>query len=161
MFLVMRCSKTCYIRKHADIPPSENVSFFTLCRHSGDSAAFPDGLIEQSNQIILSECHQHNNLVGQSKLFDIIVRHCFEINEDDVMTTHPTILLLMNNDLERRILHVPNATRTIHNEKANLIIYCLNCIRCMQNSTYKTDITLSNADSDFFNAAEGNKRQSQ
>ena len=37
-------------------------------------------------------------------------------------------------------LHVPNAIQTIHNEKAYLIIYCLNSIRCMQNSTFETGL---------------------
>ena len=39
---------------------------------------------------------------------------------------------------KRRILHAPNAIQTMHNEEAYLIIYCLNCIRCMQNSTFET-----------------------
>ena len=44
---------------------------------------------------------------------------------------------------KRRILHAPNAIQTMHNEEAYLIIYCLNCIRCMQNSTFETGLTLS------------------
>ena len=43
---------------------------------------------------------------------------------------------------KRRILHVPNAIQTIHNEKAYLIIYCLNCIRCMENSTFEMGLIL-------------------
>ena len=42
---------------------------------------------------------------------------------------------------KRRILHAPNAIQTMHNEEAYLIIYCLNCIRCMQNSTFETGLT--------------------
>ena len=41
---------------------------------------------------------------------------------------------------KRRILHAPNAIQTMHNEEAYLIIYCLNCIRCMQNSTFETGL---------------------
>ena len=41
---------------------------------------------------------------------------------------------------KRRILHAPNAIQTMHNEEAYLIIYCLNCIRCMQNSTFGTGL---------------------
>ena len=44
---------------------------------------------------------------------------------------------------KRRILHAPNAIQTMHNEEAYLIIYCLNCIRCMQNSTFETGLILS------------------
>ena len=44
---------------------------------------------------------------------------------------------------KRRILHAPNAIQTMHNEEAYLIIYCLNCIRCMQNSTFETGLTLT------------------
>ena len=43
---------------------------------------------------------------------------------------------------KRRILHTPNAIQTMHNEEAYLIIYCLNCIRCMQNSTFETGLIL-------------------
>ena len=43
---------------------------------------------------------------------------------------------------KRRILHAPNAIQTMHNEEAYLIIYCLNCIRCMQNSTFETGLRL-------------------
>ena len=43
---------------------------------------------------------------------------------------------------KRRILHAPNAIQTMHNEEAYLIIYCLNCIRCMQNSTFETGLSL-------------------
>ena len=42
---------------------------------------------------------------------------------------------------KRRILHVPNAIQTIHNEIAYLIIYCLDCIRCMKNSTFETGLS--------------------
>ena len=42
---------------------------------------------------------------------------------------------------KRRILHAPNAIQTMYNEEAYLIIYCLNCIRCMQNSTFETGLT--------------------
>ena len=42
---------------------------------------------------------------------------------------------------KRRILHAPNAIQTMHNEEAYLIIYCLNCIRCMQNSTFETGLS--------------------
>ena len=28
----------------------------------------------------------------------------------------------------------------MHNEEAYLIIYCLNCMRCMQNSTFETGL---------------------
>ena len=42
---------------------------------------------------------------------------------------------------KRRILHAPNAIQTMHNEEAYLIIYCLNCIWCMQNSTFETGLT--------------------
>ena len=45
---------------------------------------------------------------------------------------------------KRRILHAPNAIQTMHNEEAYLIIYCLNCIRCMQNSTFETGLRASN-----------------
>ena len=41
---------------------------------------------------------------------------------------------------KHRILHAPNAIQTMHNEEAYLIIYCLNCIRCMQNSTFETGL---------------------
>ena len=41
---------------------------------------------------------------------------------------------------KRKILHAPNAIQTMHNEEAYLIIYCLNCIRCMQNSTFETGL---------------------
>ena len=41
---------------------------------------------------------------------------------------------------KRRILHAPNAIQTMHNEEAYLIIYCLNCIRCTQNSTFETGL---------------------
>ena len=44
---------------------------------------------------------------------------------------------------KRRILHAPNAIQTLHNEEAYLIIYCLNCIRCMQNSTFETGLMLN------------------
>ena len=44
---------------------------------------------------------------------------------------------------KRRILHAPNAIQTMHNEEAYLIIYCLNCIRCMQNSTFETGLNIS------------------
>ena len=44
---------------------------------------------------------------------------------------------------KRRILHAPNAIQTMHNEEAYLIIYCLNCIRCMQNSTFETGLNLA------------------
>ena len=43
---------------------------------------------------------------------------------------------------KRRILHAPNAIQTMHNEEAYLIIYCLNCIRCMQNSTFETGLSV-------------------
>ena len=43
---------------------------------------------------------------------------------------------------KRRILHAPNAIQTMHNEEAYLIIYCLNCIRCMQNSTFETGLSM-------------------
>ena len=43
---------------------------------------------------------------------------------------------------KRRILHAPNAIQTMHNEEAYLIIYCSNCIRCMQNSTFETGLKL-------------------
>ena len=46
---------------------------------------------------------------------------------------------------KRRILHAPNAIQTMHNEEAYLIIYCLNCIRCMQNSTFETGLTVTTA----------------
>ena len=42
---------------------------------------------------------------------------------------------------KRRILHAPNAIQTMHNEEAYLIIYCLNCIRYMQNSTFETGLS--------------------
>ena len=47
---------------------------------------------------------------------------------------------------KRRILHAPNAIQTMHNEEAYLIIYCLNCIRCMQNSTFETGLTTFNGE---------------
>ena len=47
---------------------------------------------------------------------------------------------------KRRILHAPNAIQTMHNEEAYLIIYCLNCIRCMQNSTFETGLNRLNTD---------------
>ncbi len=37
----------------------------------------------------------------------------------------------------RRIFVVSNAIQAIDNESANLIIYCLNCIRHGRNSTYE------------------------
>ena len=42
---------------------------------------------------------------------------------------------------KRRILHAPNAIQTMHNEEAYLISYCLNIIRCMQNSTFETGLS--------------------
>ena len=53
------------------------------------------------------------------------------------------MLILSNKSkacFKRRILHVPNTTQTISNVKTYLIIYCLNCIRCMQNSTSETGL---------------------
>ena len=44
---------------------------------------------------------------------------------------------------KRRILHAPNAIQTMHNEEAYLIIYCLNCIRCMQNSRFETGLNFA------------------
>ena len=44
---------------------------------------------------------------------------------------------------KRRILHATNAIQTMHNEEAYLIIYCLNCIRCMQNSTFETGLNIT------------------
>ena len=52
--------------------------------------------------------------------------------------------LLCKARFKRRILHAPNAIQTMHNEEAYLIIYCLNCIRCMQNSTFETGLNYSN-----------------
>ena len=51
---------------------------------------------------------------------------------------------------KRRILHAPNAIQTMHNEEAYLIIYCLNCIRCMQNSTFETGLTSFDDDCAIF-----------
>ena len=39
-------------------------------------------------------------------------------------------------------MHAPTAIQTMHNEEAYLIIYCLNCIRCMQNSTFETGLKI-------------------
>ena len=50
------------------------------------------------------------------------------------------MLVIFKARFKRRILHAPNAIQTMHNEEAYLIIYCLNCIRCMQNSTFETGL---------------------
>jgi hypothetical protein len=39
---------------------------------------------------------------------------------------------------KRRILHVPNAFKTIDNQLKCLIIHCFECIRRMQNATFRT-----------------------
>ena len=39
-----------------------------------------------------------------------------------------------------RISVASNAIQTINNEVNHLIIYCLNCIRCDGNATYKTGL---------------------
>ena len=54
--------------------------------------------------------------------------------------TQTTFGLIAKARFKRRILHAPNAIQTMHNEEAYLIIYCLNCIRCMQNSTFETGL---------------------
>ena len=53
---------------------------------------------------------------------------------------HPYFTYFTKARFKRRILHAPNAIQTMHNEEAYLIIYCLNCIRCMQNSTFETGL---------------------
>ena len=45
--------------------------------------------------------------------------------------------------LRRRILHIPNAIQTTHDEKTYLIIYYLNCVRYMKNPTFETGLNLS------------------
>ena len=59
---------------------------------------------------------------------------------DKVSLTHRQVSMNKAR-FKRRILHAPNAIQTMHNEEAYLIIYCLNCIRCMQNSTFETGLS--------------------
>jgi hypothetical protein len=42
-----------------------------------------------------------------------------------------------------RILVASNAIQTMYNEMTNFIIYCLNCFRCDQNSTYETGLSIA------------------
>ena len=59
---------------------------------------------------------------------------------------HKILIVICKARFKRRILHAPNAIQTMHNEEAYLIIYCLNCIRCMQNSTFETGLIYFNMD---------------
>ena len=78
--------------------------------------------------------------------FELNTRRLYT-NITDICTGQFNVRILAPNKTEarfkRRILHAPNAIQTMHNEEAYLIIYCLNCIRCMQNSTFETGLIVS------------------
>ena len=87
--------------------------------------------IEKSNQLILS---LENKITKLEEINDSLksatklsTRENVNVNQDKAR-------------FKRQILHAPNAIQTMHNEEAYLIIYCLNCIRCMQNSTFETGL---------------------
>ena len=70
------------------------------------------------------------------------IKNVSAVTETDEGRTAETFLRPVSN-VEFCMHRMQFKIQTMHNEEAYLIIYCLNCIRCMQNSTFETGLILN------------------